>query len=76
MKTRLMTQAATGATPYSGVLDCVGTMYATEGVASFFSGLGQRSLYMGPLWVSLRVEPQCTLARQSRLAHLQHPGFA
>jgi hypothetical protein len=51
VKTRMMTQAAaTGAAPYASVLDCVRTMAATEGLASFYQGLLQRSLYMGPLW--------------------------
>ena len=35
---------------YKGVLDCVRTMYAQEGPRSFYRGLGQRALYMGPLW--------------------------
>jgi len=50
VKTRMMTQAATTAAPYRGVLDCVRTMAVTEGPTSFYRGLIQRSVYMGPLW--------------------------
>jgi len=51
VKTRMMTQAAAlEAAPYSSVLDCVRTMAATEGLGSFYKGVVQRSLYMGPLW--------------------------
>jgi len=51
VKTRMMTQAAaSGALPYANALDCVRTMVAQEGVGVFFAGIGQRSLYMGPLW--------------------------
>ena len=42
--------AASGAIPYANALDCVRTMLAQEGVGAFFAGVGQRSLYMGPLW--------------------------
>ena len=63
VKTRLMTQAAAvGAKPYEGVLDCVSTMYTTEGLGAFYSGLRQRSLYMGPLWVSGAALPRFTKA--------------
>jgi len=50
VKTRLMTQAASTAAPYAGVLDCVTSMWRTEGIGAFYAGLLQRSLYMGPLW--------------------------
>ena len=50
VKTRMMTQAASAATPYASVGDCVTTMWRTEGVRSFYSGVRQRSLYSGPLW--------------------------
>mmetsp|Transcript_23652 Transcript_23652/g.39032 ORF Transcript_23652/g.39032 Transcript_23652/m.39032 type:complete len:314 (-) Transcript_23652:88-1029(-) len=50
VKTRLMTQAASGQLPYKGIVDCVRSMVATEGPGSLYSGLLQRSLYMGPLW--------------------------
>ena len=51
IKTRLMTQAAvTGVTPYTGVVDCVRTMLATEGPGVFLAGLRPRMAYLGPLW--------------------------
>lgn len=50
VKTRMMTQAATAAAPYKSVSDCVATMWRAEGPASFYAGLKQRSVYMGPLW--------------------------
>ena len=50
VKTRMMTQAASTAVPYKGVGDCVLSMWRSEGPASFYRGLRQRSLYSGPLW--------------------------
>jgi solute carrier family 25 S-adenosylmethionine transporter 26 len=50
VKTRWMTQTASAAAPYTSVSNCVATMWRTEGWASFYRGLPQRSLYMGPLW--------------------------
>jgi len=50
IKTRLMTQAATSAVPYTGVLDCVTTMIATEGPGVFLAGIVPRMIYLGPLW--------------------------
>jgi len=50
IKTRLMTQAATSAVPYTGVVDCVRTMMATEGPGVFLAGLRPRMAYLGPLW--------------------------
>ena len=50
VKTRMMTQAATSAAPYASVADCVSTMWRSEGPTSFYAGLKQRSMYMGPLW--------------------------
>jgi len=52
VKTRLMTQAASANQPYSGVADCVATMWRTEGPRGFYRGLGQRAIYSGPLWAS------------------------
>ena len=39
-----------GVAPYSGVLDCVRTMMATEGPGIFLAGLRPRMAYLGPLW--------------------------
>ena len=50
IKTRMMTQAASKAVPYASTLDCIQTVWNTEGVKAFYSGFLQRSLYMGPLW--------------------------
>jgi solute carrier family 25 (mitochondrial S-adenosylmethionine transporter), member 26 len=50
VKTRMMTQAASSAAPYTSVKDCVQTMLRTEGASSFFAGLKQRTVYAGPLW--------------------------
>lgn len=50
IKTRMMTQAASKALPYSSTMDCIQTIWNTEGVKSFYSGFAQRSAYMGPLW--------------------------
>jgi len=64
VKTRMMTQAAaSGALPYAGAIDCVRTMLAQEGVGVFFAGIGQRSLYMGPLWaIQFALNTQMTRA--------------
>jgi solute carrier family 25 S-adenosylmethionine transporter 26 len=50
IKTRMMTQAASTALPYTSTMDCIQTIWKTEGVKSFYSGISQRSIYMGPLW--------------------------
>ena len=50
VKTRMMTQAASTAVPYSSALDCLQTIVKTEGVSTLFSGLKQRSTYMCLLW--------------------------
>lgn len=50
VKTRMMTQAASKALPYSSTMDCVKTIWNTEGIRAFYSGFVQRSVYMGPLW--------------------------
>eukprot|EP00978_Attheya_sp_CCMP212_P009998 scaffold23957_cov56-Attheya_sp.AAC.4 len=49
VKTRMMTQAASTAIPYDSALDCITKMIRTE-PAKLWSGLAQRSCYMGPLW--------------------------
>ena len=50
VKTRMMTQAASKALPYSSTMDCIQTIWNTEGIQAFYSGFVQRSVYMGPLW--------------------------
>ena len=50
VKTRMMTQAATSATPYKSVADCIATMWRAGRAGELLRGLEQRSVYMGPLW--------------------------
>lgn len=50
IKTRMMTQAASKAIPYTSTVDCIQTILREEGLKSFYSGFLQRSVYMGPLW--------------------------
>ena len=50
IKTRMMTQAASTALPYKNTVDCIQTIWNTEGWKAFYSGFPQRSIYMGPLW--------------------------
>ena len=50
VKTRMMTQAASKAVPYSSALDCVVTVLKTEGWQKLYAGFGQRSVYMCGLW--------------------------
>ena len=50
IKTRMMTQAASNLTPYTSVLDCVGSIFRDEGVSTFYTGMKQRYFYMAPLW--------------------------
>jgi len=61
VKTRMMTQAASGLAPYTGAMDCVRRMLATEGAPAFFQGLVPRAVYMGPLWaIQFAVNEQLT----------------
>jgi len=50
IKTRMMTQAASVAVPYTSALNCLVTIVRTEGVVTLYSGLRQRSTYMCLLW--------------------------
>jgi solute carrier family 25 S-adenosylmethionine transporter 26 len=50
VKTRMMTQAASSLPPYKNVGDCIATIARDEGPRTFYTGLPQRSAYMGPLW--------------------------
>lgn len=51
VKTRMMTQAASTQIPYTSTLNCIVTMFQSEGgLAPFYSGFVQRSLYIVPLW--------------------------
>ena len=46
VKTRMMTQAASSAVPYSGLADCVKCMWDQEGPGVFFKGLKARMAYI------------------------------
>ena len=46
----MMTQAASSLPPYKNVGDCIATIARDEGPRTFYTGLPQRSAYMGPLW--------------------------
>lgn len=50
VKTRMMTQAASTAVPYSSAVNCAFTILKTEGPLAFGAGLKQRSLYICLLW--------------------------
>ncbi|CAB9508871.1 adenosylmethionine carrier 1, chloroplastic/mitochondrial [Seminavis robusta] len=50
VKTRMMTQAASTAIPYTSALDCVVTIVKKEGFRKLYAGFGQRSVYMCGLW--------------------------
>ena len=50
VKTRMMTQAASRAVPYTSALDCFFSILRTEGIPTLYSGLLQRSTYMCLLW--------------------------
>ncbi|KAL7482299.1 hypothetical protein ACHAW6_007970 [Cyclotella cf. meneghiniana] len=58
IKTRMMTQAASKALPYTSALDCARTVLTTEGWQKLYSGIGQRSVYMCGLWgITFVLEP-------------------
>ncbi|EED94682.1 predicted protein [Thalassiosira pseudonana CCMP1335] len=58
VKTRMMTQAASTATPYTSAVDCALTVVRTEGWRKLYSGFGQRSVYMCGLWgITFAMEP-------------------
>lgn len=58
IKTRMMTQAASAATPYTSAVDCALTVVRTEGWRKLYSGFGQRSVYMCGLWgITFAMEP-------------------
>jgi solute carrier family 25 S-adenosylmethionine transporter 26 len=61
IKTRMMTQAASKAVPYTSALDCAFTVLKTEGWQKLYSGIGQRSVYMCGLWgFTFMLEPMMT----------------
>lgn len=66
IKTRLMTQAASTALPYKSTIDCIQTIWKTEGIKSFYSGFVQRSIYTAPLWaIQFALNGKFTSAAQS-----------
>lgn len=61
IKTRMMTQAASKALPYTSALDCASSILRTEGWRKLYSGFGQRSIYMCGLWgITFGLEPLMT----------------
>ena len=50
VKTRMMTQGASIAVPYTSAMDCFVTILKQEGWKKFYSGFKQRSVYMCGLW--------------------------
>lgn len=61
VKTRIMTQAASNAIPYTSALDCATSILRTEGWKRLYSGIGKRGLYMGGLWgITFGFEPILT----------------
>ena len=46
VKTRMMTQAASTAVPYTSALDCASSILRNEGFRKLYSGFSQRSIYM------------------------------
>jgi len=67
IKTRMMTQAASTAIPYSSAFDCALTVLRTEGWHKLYSGIGQRSVYMCGLWgMTFMLEPIMTDYLNSR----------
>lgn len=61
VKTRMMTQAASKAVPYSSAFDCALTVLRTEGWQKLYSGIAQRSIYMCGLWgMTFMLEPMMT----------------
>lgn len=67
IKTRMMTQAASKAMPYTSALDCATSIVRTEGWRKLYSGFGQRSIYMCGLWgITFGMEPWLTSYLDSR----------
>jgi solute carrier family 25 S-adenosylmethionine transporter 26 len=61
VKTRMMTQAASRAVPYSSALECATSILRTEGWRRLYSGMSQRGMYMGGLWgMTFGLEPVLT----------------
>ena len=61
IKTRMMTQSASTAIPYTSALDCASSILKNEGFRNLYSGFGQRSIYMCGLWgITFGLEPLLT----------------
>ncbi len=61
IKTRMMTQAASKAVPYTSALECATSILRTEGWLKLYSGFKQRSIYMCGLWgITFGLEPIIT----------------
>lgn len=73
VKTRMMTQAASVAVPYSSALECLVAIVKNEGFFTLYSGLRQRSAYMSLLWgMTFALNGQITLLQQKMTASPQN----
>ena len=67
IKTRMMTQAASNAVPYTSALDCAYSIIRTESWKKLYSGFSQRAVYMGGLWgITFALEPILTRRLQKK----------
>ena len=70
VKTRMMTQAASTAVPYTSALDCASSILRTEGWRKLYSGFKQRSIYMCGLWgITFGLEPLMTSYLDNRASN-------
>jgi solute carrier family 25 S-adenosylmethionine transporter 26 len=67
IKTRMMTQAASNAAPYTSAFDCASSIIRTESWRKLYSGFSQRAVYMGGLWgITFALEPVLTRYLQKK----------
>ena len=67
IKTRMMTQSASSAAPYTSAVDCATSIIRTESWRKLYSGFGQRAIYMGGLWgITFALEPVLTTYLQKK----------
>lgn len=67
IKTRMMTQAASTAAPYTSAFDCASSIIRTESWRKLYSGFAFRAIYMSGLWgITFALEPALALYLQKR----------
>lgn len=67
IKTRMMTQAASNAVPYTSALECASSIIRTESWRKLYSGFSQRAVYMSGLWgITFALEPILTRRLQKK----------